>query len=82
MRSSLVDSHSVAGKTPYQSQVTFVEEWLPASIGMIGSKGSDVALAELIRDFMSQRNAKTWHQGGPLNVISGQIEQKILDNSG
>ena len=59
-----------------------MEEWLPASIGIIGSKGSDVALAELIRDFVGQRNAKTLHQGGPLNVISGQIDQKILDHSG
>ncbi|KAJ4305605.1 hypothetical protein N0V90_001136 [Kalmusia sp. IMI 367209] len=40
-----------AGHTAYKSRITDREERLPAAIGIIGGRGSDVSLAEFVADF-------------------------------
>ncbi|KAL8647564.1 MAG: hypothetical protein Q9226_006377 [Calogaya cf. arnoldii] len=40
------------GQTSFISKITMHKEWLPAAIGIIGTKGSDVKLAELVRDVL------------------------------
>jgi len=41
-----------AGQTSYLSRLTEREEFLPAAIGIIGSKGSHVGFAEFVLDFL------------------------------
>lgn len=41
------------GQTSYMSTVTNREEWLPASIGVVGARGSDAHLLSLLTDLMA-----------------------------
>ncbi|KAK4230165.1 glutamyl-tRNA amidotransferase [Podospora fimiseda] len=40
------------GSTPYVSKFTGITEQLPATLGLVGAKGSDVWLANLVKDFV------------------------------
>ncbi|KAH8803379.1 amidase signature domain-containing protein [Xylogone sp. PMI_703] len=40
------------GQYPYFSTVTERKEWIPAAIAFIGPKGSEVAMLELLQDFL------------------------------
>ncbi|EFX03136.1 glutamyl-tRNA amidotransferase subunit [Grosmannia clavigera kw1407] len=42
------EARPIAGTTPYKSKYTNKTEQLPAALGIVGSKGSDIMLAELI----------------------------------
>ncbi len=45
-----------AGQTSYISRLSECQEFLPAAIGLTGNKGSDIALAEFVSDFLGTEN--------------------------
>lgn len=52
------------GQTPYWSRVTNREEWLPATIVVVGARGSDANLLSLLRDMMETTGLRTSLQVG------------------
>lgn len=52
------------GQTSYMSTVTSREEWLPASIGVVGARGSDAHLLSLLKDLMETAGLRTSTQAG------------------
>ncbi len=50
------NSIEIAGQTSYMSRLSECTEFLPAAIGITGSKGSDVALAEFVNGFLGTEN--------------------------
>lgn len=69
------------GTTPYESKLTHQLEDLPAAIGLVASKGSDVWLAELVADLLEPGEQETTlvppvgetHEQKPLEVIVGDL---------
>ncbi|KAL8743135.1 MAG: hypothetical protein Q9190_004474 [Brigantiaea leucoxantha] len=47
------------GQTSFVSRVSGREEWLPASIGIIGARGSDAILVSLLQDVMEKMLLQT-----------------------
>ncbi|KAK3376303.1 hypothetical protein B0T24DRAFT_677197 [Lasiosphaeria ovina] len=58
------------GATPYVSKFTGRVESLPAALGLVGAKGSDVALARLVSAFLEQDDV------GEAGVI-GAVEETV-----
>ena len=52
------------GQTSYISRVTNREEWLPASIGVVGARGGDKHLLLLLKDMMEITGMQTSVQDG------------------
>lgn len=68
------------GQTPYRSKVTNREEWLPASIGVVGARGSDANLLSLLRDMMETTKLQTTTQAGrtPFPIQSSSDTQHLF----
>ncbi|KUJ13957.1 putative glutamyl-tRNA amidotransferase subunit A [Mollisia scopiformis] len=62
-----------AGQTSYMSRLSECNEFLPAAIGITGSKGSDVALAELVNQLLGTENSV---EAGPVafKVVTDETE--------
>lgn len=71
------------GQNPYWSKVTNREEWLPASIGVVGARGSDANLLSFLRDVMETTEMQTSMQVGrapfPMQCSSGK-EPLLVQN--
>jgi len=70
------------GTTPYESKLTHQLEHLPAAIGLVASKGSDVWLAELVADLLEPGEqattlvppvGETSNEQKPLEVVVGDL---------
>ena len=63
------------GQTLYESRVTSREEWLPASIGVVGARGSDASLLTFLGELMEHTELQTSVQVGrtafPTSCSSG-----------
>lgn len=72
------------GQTPYRSRVTNREEWLPASIGVVGARGSDANLLSLLQDMMETADLQTSVQVGrtPFTTRCSSDTQNLLVQNG
>jgi hypothetical protein len=62
------------GTTEYESKFTGVKERLPAALGLVAAKGSDVWLAELVSEFFEKEEDMDWRQNHVVQMPMSNME--------